>query len=113
MIEDFNDIPEINEREAKLAGEVVSFALINDIKIDSVEPDVLGGVAIYLSNETSYGFKLKTAWVSILNSGTRAIIIRRDNMITSSKNNIDYDFIMENLFDEPSDDAVQAVDNWC
>ena len=96
MIEE--EIPEVNQDVAKLAGEVVAFALMNEIHIESIDQDVLGGVAIYLSNELKNDLPLKTLWVSLLNNGTKTIISLDTARTVSCE--LNYDTIMEYLFQD-------------
>ena len=95
------DIPEISNAVAKEAGKIVSFALINEIDIDSVEPNVLGGVAIYLSNKSCIGYNEKAIWVSLLNNGAKTIVLLDEKSKNLIAKNFDYNLIMELLFSEP------------
>jgi hypothetical protein len=92
------EIPEILESVAKVAGEVVTFALLNEIKIESIDPDALGGVAIYLSSDTSRGYSFKELWVSLLNNGSQTIVGMHNTNQTAST--LDYNFIMDFLFSD-------------
>ncbi len=87
-------IPEILESVAKVAGEVVSFALLNEITIESVDLDVLGGAAIYLSNSNND----KELWISLLNNGSQTILDLVECETISST--LDYGVIMDYLFSD-------------
>lgn len=85
-------LPEVSEEVAKIAGEVVTFALLNEIQIESVDQDALGGAAIYLSNDD------KEAWVCLLNSGSYSILDLAECKTIAST--LDYDILMEFLFSD-------------
>lgn len=53
------------------AKEVVDWALQNNLFVESVDPDVLGGVGVYL-----HGFHKRTVWVCILNNRDPSVIFR-------------------------------------
>ena len=99
MIEE--DIPEVNENIAIEAGKIVTFALLNNIPID-VDYDVLGGVAIYLSNEFEYcpsnSRKEKRLWISLMNNGSKTIIDLDNKNVISQV--IDYNLILDYLFSD-------------
>lgn len=100
-MENINDIPEINPDIAKEAGDIIAFALLNEIKIESVEPDVLGGVAIYISNELSKGYEFKQLWISLLNNKSKTIIsYDAESPAKLLSNYIDFTIIMDYLFSD-------------
>lgn len=85
-------LPEVLEQVAKIAGEVVAFALLNEIQIESVDQDPLGGAAIYLSNDD------KEAWVCLLNNGSYSILDLAECKTIAST--LDYDILMDFLFSD-------------
>jgi hypothetical protein len=101
-MENYEEIPEVNENVAIEAGKIVTFALLNDIKIE-IDYDVLGGVAIYLSNfynDSIYNNDKdeKQIWISLLNNGTKTVLDLNNKKLLSSV--IDYDMIISFLFNE-------------
>jgi hypothetical protein len=59
------------------AVDIVTWAERNGLLVESVDPDVLGGVAIYMKSAAPR----QRAWVSILNNGRRSIVIDADGSI--------------------------------
>lgn len=53
------------------AKEIVDWALENSLFVESVDPDVLGGVGVYL-----HGLNKRTVWVCILNNRDPSVIYR-------------------------------------
>lgn len=53
------------------AKEIVDWALRNNLLVESVDSDVLGGVGVYL-----HGFNKRTVWVCILNNRDPSAIFR-------------------------------------
>lgn len=51
--------------------DIVGWATLNNLNIDSIDPDVLGGVSIYLT-----GIGNRTAWIAILNHENSTIVVR-------------------------------------
>ena len=101
-MENYEEIPEVNENVAEDAGKIVTFALLNDIKIE-IDYDVLCGVAIYLSNiynDSIYNSDKdeKQIWISLLNNGTKTVLDLNNKKLLSSV--IDYDMIISFLFNE-------------
>jgi hypothetical protein len=59
------------------AVDIVSWAERNGLQVESVDADVLGGVAIYLRSAAPK----QRAWVSILNNGRRSILVDADGAV--------------------------------
>ncbi len=53
------------------AKDIIDWINQFNLNIDSIDPDVLGGVAIYLN-----GINNRMAWISILNNGISCIVSR-------------------------------------
>jgi hypothetical protein len=59
------------------AVDIATWAVRSGLLVESVDPDVLGGVAVYLKS----GEPKLRAWVSILNNGRRSIVIDADGSV--------------------------------
>lgn len=68
------DVP--SEESINSAKEIVTWASQNNLDIEDVDADVMGGVAIYLR-----GVYNRTVWLAIMNSGSRSIILQHDRNI--------------------------------
>lgn len=69
---DGEDAPPPSDVSISVAKKVAQWIEQNELPIDSIDADVIGGVAIYLSNQLG-----KTVWVSIMNSGFRTIVFNQ------------------------------------
>lgn len=96
-MENYEELPEVNENVAIEAGKIVTFALLNDISIE-IDYDVLGGVAIFLSNPDYNDAEEKNIWISLLNNNTKTITDLNNQKVLS--NVIDYNLIMDSLFSD-------------
>ncbi len=68
---DGENSPVPSDESISKAKDIIDWINQFNLNIDSIEPDVLGGVAIYLN-----GINNRMAWVSILNNGKPCIVSR-------------------------------------
>jgi hypothetical protein len=68
---DSEGAPIPSEESIAKAKDIIDWVIQNNLNINSIDPDVIGGVAIYLN-----GINDRLAWVSILNSGSQCIVFR-------------------------------------
>jgi hypothetical protein len=68
---DGEDAPVPSEDSIIRAKEVLEWIRRNDLKVESVDPDVLGGVDIYLN-----GVDGKTVWIALLNAKKPSVVLR-------------------------------------
>lgn len=71
------------------AKDIFDWVNQHGLTVESVDADVLGGVAIYLDEVND-----KSTWIAIRNDGATSIIIRHDNKINGYDLN---DFSLESL----------------
>lgn len=69
-----------SEKSIQIALDVLQWARQNNVKVFSVDADVLGGIAVYLSGKY-------LIWVSVLNNGTSCITYNEKSL----------DFTFDNL----------------
>ena len=74
---DGDDAPAPSDDAIGKAKEILEWIQRNDLQIDSVDADVLGGVDVYLNGTSG-----RTAWVAILNSGERSIVLSHNGKAT-------------------------------
>lgn len=72
------DVP--SEEAINKTKELVTWAVQNNLNIESVDPDVLGGTGIYLN-----GVNNRSAWIAILNHQNPTIVITLDRKTTGCR----------------------------
>jgi hypothetical protein len=72
------DLP--SEEAINKTKEIVAWANLHNLDIESIDPDVLGGTGIYLR-----GVNNRTAWIAILNHQNPTIVITQDRRTTGCR----------------------------
>lgn len=68
--------PVPSEESILKTKDIVGWAILNNLNIDSIDADVLGGVGIYLT-----GIESRTVWISVLNHENPIVVVRNNGIV--------------------------------